>query len=302
MLSKRLQVLLCSLLAAALLCSAVLARLGGKADFITPDTTTLDLNSCRHTHPDAVRGEASANELASLDGYALLAENDRLALYLREDICNVRVLNKQTGYVWGSVPADGAQGLNDTWTALAQSLVTFTYLNEECMSSQISAGDPRVERTLEKTADGGVLQINDTRTGISFAVALRLQGDGISVSMVEDSLQEDGSNSRLVTGVSIVNNEFLAAHKDLVDTFLTEHEASIAYTADDPEGAAALIEKAGIVAKAAIAQKALPACNITYLDGQDMKDALNGYLSVLLSQNPQSVGGSLPEDDFYYLR
>lgn len=83
---------------------------------------------------------------------------------------------------------------------------------------------------------------------------------------------------------------------------LTEHEASIAYTAADPEGAAALIEKAGIVAKAAIAQKALPACNITYLDGQDMKDALNGYLSVLLSQNPQSVGGSLPEDDFYYLR
>ena len=124
----------------------------------------------------------------------------------------------------------------------------------------------------------------------------------IDLTKVWDSLQEDGSNSRLVTGVSIVNNEFLAAHKDLVDTFLTEHEASIAYTAADPEGAAALIEKAGIVAKAAIAQKALPACNITYLDGQDMKDALNGYLSVLLSQNPQSVGGSLPEDDFYYLR
>ena len=139
-----------------------------------------------------------------------------------------------------------------------------------------------------------------------FVTAAIAQNDSLSVVLdltkVWDSLQEDGSNSRLVTGVSIVNNEFLAAHKDLVDTFLTEHEASIAYTAADPEGAAALIEKAGIVAKAAIAQKALPACNITYLDGQDMKDALNGYLSVLLSQNPQSVGGSLPEDDFYYLR
>ena len=139
-----------------------------------------------------------------------------------------------------------------------------------------------------------------------FVTAAIAQNDSLSVVLdltkVWDSLQEDGSNSRLVTGVSIVNNEFLAAHKDLVDTFLTEHEASIAYTAADPEGAAALIEKAGIVAKAAIAQKALPACNITYLDGQDMKDALNGYLSVLLSQNPQSVGGSLPEDDFYYLQ
>ena len=193
MLSKRLQVLLCSLLAAALLCSAVLARSGGKTDFITPDTTALDLNSCRHAHPDAVRGQAAANTLSVPDGYALLAENEGYALYFREDICNVRVLNKQTGYVWGSVPADGAEGLNDTWTALAQSLVTFTYLNAECMSTQVSISDPRMERELEKTADGAVLRVSDRQTEISFAVALRLQPDGISVSLVEDSLREEGS-------------------------------------------------------------------------------------------------------------
>ena len=80
-----------------------------------------------------------------------------------------------------------------------------------------------------------------------FVTAAIAQNDSLSVVLdltkVWDSLQEDGSNSRLVTGVSIVNNEFLAAHKDLVDTFLTEHEASIAYTAADPEGVAALIEK-----------------------------------------------------------
>ncbi len=61
------------------------------------------------------------------------------------------------------------------------------------------------------------------------------------------------------------------------------------------------LKKAGIVAKAAIAKKALPACNISYLDGQEMKTALSGYLSVLLEQEPKSVGGSLPDDAFYYL-
>ena len=169
--------------------------------------------------------------------------------------------------------------------------------------------DCTLEYKSEATEVAALLAENPDAIGLlpqPFVTAAIAQNDSLSVVLdltkVWDSLQEDGSNSRLVTGVSIVNNEFLAAHKDLVDTFLTEHEASIAYTAADPEGAAALIEKAGIVAKAAIAQKALPACNITYLDGQDMKDALNGYLSVLLSQNPQSVGGSLPEDDFYYLR
>lgn len=31
-----------------------------------------------------------------------------------------------------------------------------------------------------------------------------------------------------------------------------------------------------------------------------MKDALSGYLEVLFEQDPKSVGGSLPGDDFYY--
>ena len=33
-----------------------------------------------------------------------------------------------------------------------------------------------------------------------------------------------------------------------------------------------------------------------------MKEKLSGYLAVLLEQNPQSVGGQLPADDFYYSR
>jgi NitT/TauT family transport system substrate-binding protein len=38
------------------------------------------------------------------------------------------------------------------------------------------------------------------------------------------------------------------------------------------------------------------------MEGKEMKDAVGGYLSVLHSQNPKAVGGSVPEDDFYYSR
>ena len=55
-----------------------------------------------------------------------------------------------------------------------------------------------------------------------------------------------------------------------------------------------------IVAKAPIAQKAIPACNITCIDGNEMKDALGGYLSALHELEPTSIGGALPADDFYY--
>ena len=55
------------------------------------------------------------------------------------------------------------------------------------------------------------------------------------------------------------------------------------------------------IVTAEIAEKALPECNIVYMDGEDMKEQLSGYLEVLKNQNPQAVGGAVPGDDFYYI-
>ena len=139
-----------------------------------------------------------------------------------------------------------------------------------------------------------------------FVTAALAQNEKLSIIMdltkEWDNVQGEGSGSRLVTGVTIVNNDFLKEHEDLVDTFLQEHEASIAFTAEDPDAAAELIAKAEIVAKAPIAKKALPYCNITFISGDEMKTALSGYLQALYDQNPTSVGGALPDDSFYYVK
>ena len=63
----------------------------------------------------------------------------------------------------------------------------------------------------------------------------------------------------------------------------------------------ALCEQYGVVAKAALAQKALPQCNIVCLTGEEMHSAVAGYLQVLSDLNPKAVGGQLPGEDFYYL-
>ena len=56
------------------------------------------------------------------------------------------------------------------------------------------------------------------------------------------------------------------------------------------------------IVTAEVAERAIPACNIVYIDGSEMREKLSGYLNVLFEQNPQSVGGQLPGDDFYYSR
>ena len=174
--------------------------------------------------------------------------------------------------------------------------------------SGLSELDVTLEFKSEATEVAAVLAEDPNAVGLlpqPFVTVALTQNEKLSIVMdlteVWNSVQEEGSQSRLVTGVTIVNNEFLKNNQEAVDTFLSEHEISIEFTADEPDAAAELIAAAGIVPKAPIAKKALPYCNITYMDGSQMKDALSGYLSVLFEQNPASVGGTLPDDAFYYL-
>lgn len=181
----------------------------------------------------------------------------------------------------------------------------FNYL---LSSAGLSAEDVTLDFRSEATEVAAILAENPEAIGLlpqPFVTVALSQNDALSIIMdlteEWDKLQAEDSNSRLVTGVTIVNNDFLSSHPDMVDAFLEEHEASALYTDNHPAEAAELIAAAGIVAKAPIAEQALPYCNITCITGEDMKEALSGYLEVLYEQAPESVGGSLPDDAFYYI-
>ena len=108
------------------------------------------------------------------------------------------------------------------------------------------------------------------------------------------------AGSTLITGGLIVRTAFLQEHPEAVKTFLDEYAASTQYVNTHNEEAAALVEQY-IGVPAGVAKKAIPACNIVCLTGEEMKTAAQAYLSVLFDLNPKAVGGQLPGDDFYYL-
>ncbi len=107
-------------------------------------------------------------------------------------------------------------------------------------------------------------------------------------------------DSSLFMGCVIVRNEFLKANPGVVKTFLKEYEESVNSAVADAAATGTLCEKYGIIPKAAIATKAIPACGLEFIAGEDMKKGLSGYLKVMFDANPKSVGGALPEDSFYY--
>ena len=108
------------------------------------------------------------------------------------------------------------------------------------------------------------------------------------------------NGSAMITGVAVARRDFVEENPELAERFLEEYAVSVDWVNANPAGAAGLIVENGIIESAAVAEKALPYCNIVCLTGQEMFEKLSGYLQVLADAAPESVGGALPRDDFFY--
>lgn len=102
----------------------------------------------------------------------------------------------------------------------------------------------------------------------------------------------------LTMGGIAVRKEFLEENPAAVAEFVKDYKMSIDFTNANPAEAGVLIEKYEIAA-AAVAEKAIPRCNIVWLTDEDYKAVLKSFLGVLSEANPASIGGKMPEEDFY---
>ncbi|MDL2253360.1 ABC transporter substrate-binding protein [Ruminococcaceae bacterium OttesenSCG-928-I18] len=135
-----------------------------------------------------------------------------------------------------------------------------------------------------------------------YVTGVQMQNEQVRVALdLTEEWDRVGEGSGLVTGVLVARTAFLEEAPELFADFLQEYKQSIEWVNANTAEAAELVAEYGIVEKAPVAEKALPACNITYIDGQEMQMMLQGYLQVLYDQMPESVGGAMPDEAFYYM-
>ncbi|MBR5931432.1 MAG: ABC transporter substrate-binding protein [Lachnospiraceae bacterium] len=157
----------------------------------------------------------------------------------------------------------------------------------------VSEHDEAVTALVSGTAD--IVMIPEPKVTAALS---QLETARIAVSLTEE--WEKVSDTEMITGVIVVRKSFAEEHPEIVDTFLKEYAESVEYTIGNMEDAAQLIEKYGIIPKAAVALKALPNCNIVYMDGAEMAASVTEMLTTLYDANPASVGGSLPGEEMFY--
>lgn len=109
--------------------------------------------------------------------------------------------------------------------------------------------------------------------------------------------------SGLTMGCVVVQSDFAQQHTDALNAFLDEYRVSAEAAADPAnlDHIAQLCADKELFTKE-VALQAIPECNIVFKEGDEMKQIASGFFQVLYDANPQSVGGSLPDDGLYYQR
>lgn len=164
--------------------------------------------------------------------------------------------------------------------------VTITYLPEHAtLANMVAAG----EVELAILPEPFVSVVSAKNKDIKVKIDLNIEWEAIY-----------GEGTQMPMGIAIVQKEFLEKYPEAVEAFMKDYEASVNFVNENMDAAAELIAAQKILPSAAIARAAIPRAGISFIVGDDLQTVLNQYLEVLSNYNPASVGGALPDEDFYY--
>lgn len=131
-------------------------------------------------------------------------------------------------------------------------------------------------------------------------VKAKVPNISVPIDLTKEWEKAAGGNSQLIMGVFVMQKDTIDKRKADVDKFLKKYKESVDFVNNNPKEASELIAKYSILPNAKIAEAAIPKSNIVYISAQDAKKSLIGFYTVLMNSNPKSIGGSLPDENFYY--
>ena len=261
---------------------------------------TIASDPATEISPKLINGEldiaAISTNLASTlshkteGGVQLLALNTLGVLYILENGDSVSSLSDLAGR---TIYATG-QGANPEYV--------LNYLLRE------NGLEPGTDVTIEWKASDELTtlmasgQIDLCMLPVPAATAVQAQNAEVRTALdLTEEWNSTTSDGVLTMGCLVVRTQFAQEHPEAVAAFLEEYAASIDFVISDPEEAAPLVAQFGITANEQIALKAIPDCNLVCITGNDMRNDIQGYYEVLASADPTSIGGSIPDDAFYYI-
>ena len=214
--------------------------------------------------------------------------------------------------VWGTLYLFGAEKVND-WQALKGKTI---HLMAKGMTPDIMFRYLLTQHGIDPIKDVNLDYSYPTHIELANAVASGKAKMGVIseplVSMVMNknknvnpifSLNEEWkkkTNKEIPQTALLVNKELASENPELVNSFLSEYKKSVQWVNTNPESAAKLIVKHEILNNEEIAAQSIPRCNMHFEYVSEIKTQVHEYLKIFYNMNPETVGGKLPDENFYY--
>lgn len=258
----------------------------------TDATNIIALLTAGEIDMAALPTNAAANVYNKTNGQVqVLAINTLGVLYLIEkddQISSIEDLNGKTIYVPAQNPTFITKYILDSH-GINATIDSTTFSTPALLQQAVISGQVDLAVLPQPVVTAAIAGAKKANNNYSIALDLTKEWDNIPGS------------EKLVQGCIVVRKDFAENNPDAVNAFLNEYEKSINYLNENPSDAAALIVEHGIFANQAVAETAIPKCNVTFMKGEEMKSAMSAFITAMYNVAPQSVGGKIPSSDFYYI-
>jgi NitT/TauT family transport system substrate-binding protein len=134
-----------------------------------------------------------------------------------------------------------------------------------------------------------------------FATMARLgNANLVTVSDIQAEWVAAGGGENYPITVLVVDARFAKENPSAMKIILAAVKDSIEWVQANPAGAGALVEKYELGLKAPVVAASVPRSNYAFIEAQAARPALTALYQTLLEFAPDSIGGKLPGDSFYY--
>jgi len=98
----------------------------------------------------------------------------------------------------------------------------------------------------------------------------------------------------------VVKSSFATENPDLIISYIKKYQEYCSKVVNNPTAAAPLAVSYNILPDEQTAAQSIPGCNMRVVPSWQAKDRINEYLQVFYNFDPESIGGKMPDETFFF--
>lgn len=136
-----------------------------------------------------------------------------------------------------------------------------------------------------------------------FASVAVMKGDGVkkAIDFQKEFALCNSENKTYPITVMVARADYVKENPETVKEFIKKYNEATGWTNANPAKSGVIVQKSTLGLMAPIVAKSIPSAAFVWIDAKDARLSIEAVLNIFNEFAPESIGGKLPSDDFYFV-